>query len=318
MSVMNKNFLYITIFFLLALPILGYVAFIAPPFSNPTKNLITVESGASVRSVANELQSLQIIRSTFVFSSLITLFGNHGVIAGTYSVPTSENVVALAKRFASGDTRIQTIKVTIPEGSTSKEIALILSKKLSDFDSEKFISLSAPLEGKLFPDSYFFEIDVTPEEIVKTMTATYEKRIDALRSQMESFGKTEHEVLVMASILEREGRQSETRRMIADILWKRIARKMPLQVDAVFGYILGKSGYAPTLDDLKIDSPYNTYLNRDLPPTPIGNPGLSAIEDAMTPTKNPYFYYLTDSEGRIYYATTFAEHVANKNKARLR
>lgn len=315
---MNKKFLYISVVSLFAIAVLVYVAFIAPPFKKPAENFITVESGASVKSVAIELHSLKVIRSTFVFSSLVTLFGTHGVIAGTYAVSPPESVVTLAKRFAVGDTRIDTIKVTIPEGSTNKEISLILSKKLPDFDLEKFTLLSAPLEGRLFPDSYFFKAGVTPEEVLKIMTDTYEKRVTILLPRIEVFGKSEHEVLVMASILEREGRQSETRRMIADILWKRIARNMPLQVDAVFGYILGRSGYAPTLDDLKIDSPYNTYLNKGLPPTPIGNPGLSAIEDAISPTKNPYFYYLTDAEGKIYYAVTFAEHVINKNKARTR
>jgi UPF0755 protein len=116
----------------------------------------------------------------------------------------------------------------------------------------------------------------------------------------------------MASIIEREARKSETRRIISDILWRRIELGMPLQVDAVFGYILGKSGYAPNFEDLKIISPYNTYLNRGLPPGPIANPGLDSILAAVEPKPNDWLYYLTGSDGKMYYAKTFEKHVANR------
>jgi UPF0755 protein len=105
-------------------------------------------------------------------------------------------------------------------------------------------------------------------------------------------------------------------KMVSGILWRRISIGIALQVDAVFGYILDKPTYSPSLDDLKINSPYNTYTNRGLPPGAIGNPGLDAIEAAISPTQSKYLYYLTGKDGTMHYATTFDQHVANRKYLR--
>jgi UPF0755 protein len=118
--------------------------------------------------------------------------------------------------------------------------------------------------------------------------------------------------IIMASILENEARTTESRKIIAGILWKRLYLGMPLQVDSTFSYINGKNTYDLTLDDLKINSPYNTYLYKGLPPGPISNPGLDAINDAIYPTKTPYLYFLSSKSGDMYYAKTFEEHKRNK------
>ena len=102
--------------------------------------------------------------------------------------------------------------------------------------------------------------------------------------------------------------------MVAGILWHRIALGMPLQVDAVFGYIFDKQTFSPSLADLKVDSPYNTYTHRGLPPGPISNPGLESLLAAATPTKTSYLYYLTGSDGAMHYAKTLAQHKANRVK----
>ena len=120
------------------------------------------------------------------------------------------------------------------------------------------------------------------------------------------------DVIIMASMLEKEARQLETRRVIAGILWKRLERGMPLQVDAVFGYILDRDTFSPSLNDLSINSPYNTYTHTGLPPGPIGNPGLESLDAALHPVETPYWYYLTGADGTMHYARTFAEHVANR------
>ena len=116
----------------------------------------------------------------------------------------------------------------------------------------------------------------------------------------------------MASLIEKEADTAEDRRIVSGILWNRIDADMPLQVDAVFGYILDRSGYAPTGSDLEIDSPYNTYENRGLPPGPIANPGLDALTAALHPAATEYFYYLTGRDGLMYYAETFEEHKRNR------
>ena len=121
-------------------------------------------------------------------------------------------------------------------------------------------------------------------------------------------------VIVMASILEREATSSIDRRIIAGILWKRLDGNMPLQVDSTLVYALNKDGDKLTSADLTASSTYNTYKNLGLPPTPIGNPGLSAIEDALNPTATDYWYYISDSKGNIHYAKTYDEQLANEEK----
>ncbi len=116
----------------------------------------------------------------------------------------------------------------------------------------------------------------------------------------------------MASLLEKEARTYDVRRTIAGILWNRIDADMPLQVDAVFGYIKGTKTFHPSYADLDIESPYNTYRNKGLPPGAIGNPGIEAIRAAATPLETKYFFYLTDREGVMRYARNFEGHVRNR------
>jgi len=293
-----------------------YGAFFAPPLSFQKDSIVTISSGTGVQEAGELLKAKSIIQSPFVFSILVRFIYPSGIIANHYSFSRPQSVLTVAYRLAKGKTDLVPLKVTIPEGSSSFEISNILEGTLKDFDSVTFKALAKSQEGYLFPDTYFFLPGTTPDAVIDTMRKNFDEKIKPLESDIAIFGKPMSEVLTMASILEREARQSETRRMVAGILWKRISIGMPLQVDAVFGYIFQKSGYAPTLTDLQTDSPYNTYLHRGLPPMPIGNPGLEAIQDAVTPTKNPYLYYLTDTDGNIYYAKTFAEHRLNKLKAR--
>lgn len=290
--------------------------FVGAPLSYPQNSVITIPEGATVRESGDLLKEKGALRSALLFSALVELVGDKGVIAGTYALKKKENVISLAHRFSNGNTGITLARVTIPEGLASFETVKILSRSLGVFDAEGFEVLARPEEGYLFPETYFFLPNTPAEEVIEVMRRTFDEKILPLRPKIEAFGRPLGDIVIMASILEREARQSETRRIVAGILWKRMSLKMPLQVDAPFGYVLQKSGYAPTLTDLKMDSPYNTYLNRGLPPGPIGNPGLAAIEDAVTPTKTPYLYYLTGKDGEMYYAKTFEEHVANKSKLR--
>jgi len=118
----------------------------------------------------------------------------------------------------------------------------------------------------------------------------------------------------MASLIEKESSGDEDRSIISGILWKRFNNNRPLQVDATLSYLLGKKSQDLTVDDLNIDSPYNTYRYPGLPVGPIGNPGLEAIQAAIYPKDSPYWFYLHDKTGKAYYAKTFEEHIANKNK----
>jgi UPF0755 protein len=273
--------------------------FLVSPVQDISEAVLKVHSGESVTNVSEELLERKVVRSAFVFKVFASLFG--GVQAGWYDVSVPQNAVLLAWRMARGDTGLTPRRVTIPEGATVREISGLLG-----------IEVPSKEEGYLFPDTYYFLPGTPVEQIVARMHERYEEVIDPLRPEIKESGHTEHDILVMASLLEKEGRLPETRRMIAGILWKRLTLGMPLQVDAVFGYIKGTATYSPTLDDLKIDSPYNTYLYTGLPPGPINNPGLEALKAALEPTKSPYLYYLTGKDGTMHYARTFDEHIANK------
>jgi UPF0755 protein len=137
---------------------------------------------------------------------------------------------------------------------------------------------------------------------------TQDYQEDILKSK-----KSLNDIVIMASIIEEEANGSlESKRIVSGILWKRLSLKMPLQVDAPFTYYNGKNSYTLTKEDLAQDSPYNTYINKGLPPTAIANPGIDSIRAAIAPTQTDYLYFLSDKKGNMYYAKTFAEHKQNK------
>lgn len=297
----------------LCVGMLLYFLFASTPPTYPKGGVITIPEGTSIQEAGELLYQKHIVRSPFVFSVLARVMNSEsGVIANTYSLAEKENVVLLAYRFTHGETGLSPVKITIPEGLSVREIAEVLESKLAPFDTARFLQIARQEEGYLFPETYFFLPGTSPEVVLQTMRSTFDEKIRPFERAIQTSGKSVEDIVIMASILEREARKLETRKVISGILWKRIQIGMGLQVDAVFGYILDTSGYAPTLEDYKIESPYNTYLHRGLPPGAISNPGLEAIEAALYPSETKYLYYLTGDDGNMYYARTFAEHVANR------
>jgi UPF0755 protein len=297
---------------------LFYAFFWSAPTNFPVKSLYDLNYGQTLSTVSVSLEQQNIIRSTFWFKSFVYVFslGHVTVVAGDYSLYKSQNVVSIAWRITHGSTDIVPIKVTIPEGLNSTQIAAIFSQDLPGFDAPSFIALvkSDNLEGYIFPDTYFFMPNVTNAEIIKTMNDNFNTKIQTLAPQIQAFGKSQSDVIKMASIIEDEARLDDSRKIVAGILWKRLSINMALQVDSSFRYINGKTSNQLTALDLQIDSPYNSYTHRGLPPTPISNPGLASILDAITPTKTPYLYFLSDTNGNMHYATTFDEQLANEQK----
>ena len=206
------------------------------------------------------------------------------------------------------------VTVTIPEGLSVKQIGEVLeSAKI--FSKEDFIKIAQKEEGYLFPDTYRFYKDAKPEDIIVRMKENFNKKVTPeILKEIEKSKRPLGEIIIMASMLEEEVRSTEDRQLVAGILWKRLDRDMGLNVDATLGYILGKESLELTVEDLTIDSFYNTYRYRGLPPTPISNPGLDTILAATNPTPSKYFYYLTDKEGKARYAVTLEEHALNKRK----
>lgn len=182
--------------------------------------------------------------------------------------------------------------VTIPEGFNLNQIADTASSKLANFNKINFLLETKGLEGYLFPDTYFFLRNANEKDVIKSMNDNFERKIIPLTPEIISSGKTEKEIVEMASIIEREAKGDADRGIISGILWKRIKIGIPLQVDSV----------------------PDTYKTKGLPENPIGNPGQKAIEVAINPQSSPYLYYLHDKDGNVHYATTFAEHLKNIQK----
>lgn len=290
-----------------------YALFLQPPAAFPENALVTVPEGATLSDIALQLQREHVIRSPFWFrSAIILLRGEKAAMAGDYHFQRPINVLSVAWRIAYGDHKLTSIRVTFPEGTSTREMALLLDVKLPDFDMERFLKAATGLEGRLFPDTYFFLPSTAEEKLVEIMEANFESKLGKISEKVKSFGRPIEEILTMASILEEEARTEETRKIIAGILWRRLEIGMPLQVDAAFLYVNGKTTYELTEEDLRIDSPYNTYRYPGLPKGPITNPGLSSLEAAVDPVSTPYLYYLSDRAGNMYYGKTFEDHVRNK------
>ncbi|MCX6719449.1 MAG: endolytic transglycosylase MltG [Candidatus Taylorbacteria bacterium] len=303
------------IFFVCVLAIVLIIWNSLPPRDFPADSIVSIKEGSGLNSIALQLAEDHIIKSAFLYKAYsVILRDGHSVQAGDYLFDSPQSVLRVAYRMVNGIYDLPRIKIMVPEGMASFDIAKILIKNISNFDEKAFLVLAKPKEGYLFPDTYYFQMNTTPEQAMNEMTANLQHKIQAIQSDISLFGRSTDDVIKMASIIEKEATSSADRRIIAGILWKRLDSKYPLQVDPPFYYILNKDSAKLTLDDLNIDSPYNLYKHLGLPPTAIGNPGLEAISDTVNPTKTDFWYYLSDSKGNMHYAKSYEGHLANKEK----
>lgn len=292
-----------------------YFVLIAAPFNFPTGAYVSIPVGNTLSETAHELKERGVIRSALVFEFWVRVFGaKHYVVAGEYFFPEGTSVFAVAHRLGRGDFQVDPARIRIPEGATVAEIGELLEEKIPGFNAAEFARAARGKEGYLFPDTYFFMSGQDIEAILGAFANNFSTHIAGIQRQIDAFGEPLSDVVIMASLLEREAPETYDRRVIAGILWKRISLGMPLQVDAVFPYIIGKNSLDLTRKDLKVDSPYNTYVNKGLPPGPIANPSLDAILAAVTPIRTNYLYYLSDAQGNMYYSATYAQHLAARDK----
>lgn len=305
----KKNFLAIvaiTLFFI-------FIFILTPPWSFPSKSITTVSPGTGLYTLSINLEEARVIRSPFWFRIFaIIMGGERNMKAGQYYLSRPLNSFTIAWRIFHGHYNIETVKITIPEGFTVKKISTLFDDRFTFFDNQIF-EFSAS-EGYLFPDTYFIQVTATASSTIKMFNDNFAHKIDSIMSKIKSSDRTIDEIITMASILEGEARGQKDMAIVSGILWKRLDQDIPLQVDTSFIYVNGKTTKELTSDDLKIKSPYNTYLYRGLPPTPISNPGLESIEAALNPTTTPYLYFLTGDDGEMYYSRTFDEHVEKKLK----
>jgi len=270
-----------------------YFFFLSAPKDFPVGKIINIKENSSLRYISKYFKENNIIRSRVVFETFVIIFGGEKYIAsGDYFFENKISVFEVAKRISKAERNLAPVRVTIPEGFNISEIAKVFNLKLPNFNQNIFLLEAKEKEGYLFPDTYFFLTTDSEEDVLDAMSDNFEKKINLIKSEIVFSGKTEKEIIIMASLIEEESKGDIDREYISGILWKRLAKGMPLQVDA-----------AP-----------ETYKTKGLPKNPISNPGIEAIKAAIYPKISNYFYYLHDADGNIHYASTFEEHKINKQK----
>ncbi|MEA1929410.1 MAG: endolytic transglycosylase MltG [Patescibacteria group bacterium] len=280
------------------------------PKSFPTNEIVLVNGGGTLKDISESLYQADAIRSRTFFELSVRLGGkSEDLKAGDYIFEEPLWIWTVVRRVEDGLYSINPAKVTIPEGLNLEETAELLARHLPRFDVDQFLLLAETDEGYLLPDTYFFSALVGEASVYEAMVSNFNQQVaEPLAEEVVSSGRSLEEILVMASLLEEEANNDKDRALISGVLWKRLEDGMLLQVDAVFPYIIGKNSFELTRADLKIDSPYNTYKYKGLPPGPISNPGMSSILAALRPTESPYWFYLSDMDGNMHYSRDFEEH----------
>lgn len=276
--------------------------------------VFTIEKGEGIKSISSRLVSEQLIRSAPGFYVLIKLQGlDQQIQAGQFRLNRSMDALAIAQALTHG---FFDKWITIVEGWRIEEIATRLAGEL-DIPESEFLKYAK--EGYMFPDSYLVAPDATAGAMAQLLQQTFEKKVtEKYKDQISSTGLSFEQTLILASIVEREGRNDQDRPIIAGILLNRLNADWPLQADATLQYALGyqsfeKSWWKKELTevDKSIKSTYNTYLYTGLPPAPIANPGLSSIQAAVNPIKTDFWFYIHDKKGVVHYAKTIEEHNQN-------
>lgn len=282
--------------------------------NDTTPILFTVPRGQGSKEISKRLAAAGLVRSQIGFYLLVRFFGTDGQIqAGDFRLNKSMDAKTIASELTHG---MLDVWVTTLEGWRDEEIAMALSKDLN-LPEKEFLQVAR--EGYMFPDTYLIPKDATAGAIVSLFKDNFNKKVtEEMLTIAEKEGVTKDELVTIASLVEREGRTSADRPIIAGILLNRFRRNWPLQVDATLQYALGyqqkeKTWWKKELtdEDKKVDSLYNTYLNPGLPPTPIANPGLEAIRAVVYPQVTEYMFYLHDKTGMAHYAKTIEGHLEN-------
>lgn len=292
----------------------GYQTLLAAPADFVPGSVVRIAQGTPAPLAAQVLADARVIRRPSLLRLILRASGKSGSIqAGAYRFETPQNAVTVAIRLVTGAYGLPPARLTFPEGFTARDATAQVAFAFPDIPAEAFLEEAKLYEGYLFPDTYFFQAASDTASILTIMRKNFDSKTEAL-FQSASTSISRSDAVILASLVEREARMPESKRLVAGILLNRLALGMPLQVDAVFGYIFGKDTYSPSYADLAVDSPYNTYTHTGLPPGPISNPGLDSIEAALHPAQTEYLYYLTGKDGLMHYATTHTGHQANRKK----
>lgn len=252
--------------------------------------------------------------------------------AGEYQIPAGERITEVIGRLVAGDVSPNELTITFPEGFTLAQMAERVAAKgigtadeyvaaarpehfVDQFPFLKDIPAERNLEGYLFPDTYQVFANDTAQDVIRRQLATFGERLgDQLRHEAAASGRSLDEIVIMASIVEREVISDDDMAKVAGVLWKRFDEGAGLDADATVRYALNKPTGALTVQDLASSSPYNTRKWRGLPPGPISNPGLRSLVAAIRSEVSDFYYYLSAADGQTIFARTNDEHNLNKAK----
>ncbi|WP_241254454.1 endolytic transglycosylase MltG [Brevibacillus sp. SYP-B805] len=310
------------------------------PGSQAVQKQVKIPPGASVREIGGLLEENGLIRSGTIFAYYVRSKGvGSRLQAGTYSFRVGQTIDEMVASMVNGDVIPDSVRFTIPEGWNVEQIATALAEQKL-VDKEKFLKevntgsfpefpfvAAIPkkaerkyrLEGYLFPDTYEVKKGATEHEIIAKMLAQFQKEmkpewVETLKKRQMSID----DAVNLASIVEREVVVDKERPIVAGVFFNRIREHWLLQSCATVQFVLGKQRDRITFDDLKVDSPYNTYLHPGLPPGPIANPGRASLAAVVQPAKHDYFFFVTKKDGSSehYFSKTYEEHLAKDAKSR--
>jgi UPF0755 protein len=294
----------------------------AAPGLGAGPRVVEIPRDLGVVEVGRLLGEAGVIRSPMGFVLLATWRGSARTLkAGEYQLPRGANTLAVLTLLEGG--RVLQHVVRLREGAALGDLARIVEAERLASAAEVLRVAQDPiflralgvtadsLEGYLFPDTYRFVKGMTPEDMLARMVARMRDQLSpALLAQAEARGLSVHQLLTLASIIEREAVERREMRLISAVFWNRLRRGMPLQADPTVQYAVGKEWRALTRADLGVESPFNTYRRPGLPPAPIANPGRAAIEAAVNPARTDYLYFVAMNEREHRFSTTLADHNA--------
>lgn len=309
----------------------GYVYGLTQPVSTGTSEpeLFIVKQGMAASEIAVALHSKGLIKSAPLFRALVLAQGlDNSLQAGEYAFTKNMKPQQIITMLAKGEVAYR--QFTIPEGFTIEQIAKLLedkkfvsgakfkeaARKYAPYDfmaGSENISYNA--EGFLFPDTYRVSRGISEEELLRMLVDQFNVKLSPeMRSRAAERGLSVREVIILASLVEKEAQVEKDRPVIAGVFLNRIKKSMPLQSCATIQYILGYPKAELTIQDTEIPSPYNTYQNPSLPPGPIANPGIASINAVLYPAETEYLYFVADKNGNHHFSKTYEEHLAEIDK----
>lgn len=320
----NKLILAAAALFFLAIFVAVYLlTAVGRPNAGSSRTIVLeITPGESLSLVASDLAKKHLINSENLFR-LVSHFDKRGgeLKVGRYDVPGDLTISELLDTLTQGP---KSLRITFIEGWRREQMAAAFAKvSFASTGYEDFMKASSSQEGFLFPDTYVVAQQADAASVVKLMRDTFDEKVTPeMRAAYTKEGLTLDQAVTLASLIEREAITDTDRKMVAGILLNRLSSGWFLGVDASVQYAVssaacvgnGNCDWWPTNlspDDLKIASLYNTYTNKGLPPAPVCNPSLSALQAVAAPTVSDYYYYLTGKDGQFYYAVTQAQHEAN-------